>query len=43
MKDKKDLKSRTKSEHYLMLSAGVVGVITAIIFLLCSHVVSSTQ
>ncbi|WP_119327514.1 hypothetical protein [Companilactobacillus musae] len=32
MKDKKDLKSRTKSEHYLMLSAGVVGVITAIIF-----------
>jgi len=32
MKDKKDLKSRTKSEHYLMLSAGIVGVLTAIIF-----------
>ena len=34
MKDKKDLKSSTKSEHYLLLSAGVVGVITAIIFFL---------
>ncbi|ALB29970.1 hypothetical protein [Companilactobacillus heilongjiangensis] len=32
MKDKKDLKSRTKSEHYLMVSAGIVGVVTAIIF-----------
>ena len=32
MKDKKDLKSKTKSEHYLLMSAGVVGVITAIIF-----------
>lgn len=32
MKDKKDLKSKTKSEHYLLLGAGVVGVITAIIF-----------
>ena len=32
MKDKKDLKSRTKSEHYLLLSAGIVGVFTAIIF-----------
>ncbi|PMD69126.1 hypothetical protein [Companilactobacillus nuruki] len=32
MKDKKDLKTRTKSEHYLMLGAGVVGVITAVIF-----------
>ncbi|GEO64541.1 hypothetical protein [Companilactobacillus nantensis] len=32
MKDKKDLKSKTKSEHYLMMSAGVVGVVTAIIF-----------
>lgn len=34
MKDKKDLKSRTKSEHYLLLSAGIVGAFTAIIFLI---------
>ncbi|KRN98708.1 hypothetical protein [Companilactobacillus kimchiensis] len=34
MKDKKDLKSSTKSEHYLLLGAGVVGIITAIIFFL---------
>jgi len=32
MKDKKDLKSKTKSEHYLLLSAGIVGVVTAVIF-----------
>jgi len=34
MKDKKDLKSSTKSEHYLLLGAGIVGVITAVIFFL---------
>ncbi len=38
MKDKKDLKSKTKSEHYLLVSAGIVGAITAAIFLLCFHV-----
>ncbi|KRK53497.1 hypothetical protein [Companilactobacillus kimchii] len=32
MKDKKDLKSKTKSEHYLLVSAGIVGAITAAIF-----------
>jgi len=32
MKDKKDLKTRTKSEHYLLMSAGIVGIFTAVIF-----------
>lgn len=32
MKDKKDLKTKTKSERYLLMGAGVVGVITAVIF-----------
>lgn len=32
MKDKKDLKSKTKSERYLMHGAGVVAIITAVIF-----------
>lgn len=32
MKDKKDLKTKTKSERYLLMGAGIVGVITAVIF-----------
>jgi len=32
MKDKKDLRNRTKSEHYLLLGAGIVGAFTAAIF-----------